>query len=393
VSSIACVRTTRLIPRGLLAGWLFAAALSCSASASAQMGESSSKPAAGNGGWHERMELSVGEQKVVDADGVRSFSEGTKGVIDIRLTKDNDRFVIVGVRPGDTTLLFIMMDGSQVHYDVTVNDPNAKIGPSKDSVQQRDNVRLDFYFVQLSNSYSHSIGVGWPTSIAGNGSVNVQVNLLSGGLQSATLGITGPLLPRLDFAQADGWAKVTRKAVVITANGTQANFSGGGEFNVAISGGFGGTVKQIPFGTTIGVRPRYDKESGRIELELTADVSDLNSDSGTGVPGRTISTMQTIVNLELGQSVMLAGLTSASETVGRSGLPGLMQIPILGTLFGRHTDASAENQTVIFIVPTVMDVVSMQQRAMIEEAMRSYDDYSGSLDHHHPLAPERQHAK
>jgi pilus assembly protein CpaC len=122
-------------------------------------------------------------------------------------------------------------------------------------------------------------------------------------------------------------------------------------------------------------------------------VSDLTSDNGTGIPGRTLSTLQTVVNLELGQSVMLAGLTSASDTIGRTGLPGLNEIPILGVLFGRHTKQSAETQNVIFIVPTVMDVVSMQQRAMIEEALQAYDDYSGTLDVHHGLAPERARIK
>jgi Flp pilus assembly secretin CpaC len=366
------------------------AALTCTLTSAQMPSDAKSNNA---GGWHEHFELAVGEQKVIDADGVRSFSEGKKGIIDIRLTKDNDRFVIVGVKPGDTTVLFIMMDGSQVHYDVVVTDPNAAPPPNKDAIQSRDNIRLDFYFVQLANSYSHAIGVGWPTSITGNTNVNLGLDLLTGQFTNASASavISSGVFPRLDFLQADGWAKIVRKAAVITANGTQATFSGGGEFNIAISGGFGGSLKQIPYGSTIGVRPRYDKESGRIELELNADVSDLNTDTGTNVPGRTISTLQTVVNLELGQSIMLAGLTAANEVVGRSGLPGLSEIPILGALFGRHAETSSESQSVIFIVPTVMDVVSMQQRAMIDEALQSYDDYSGTLDHRHQLMPERAH--
>jgi type II secretory pathway component GspD/PulD (secretin) len=281
------------------------------------------------------------------------------------------------------------MDGSQVHYDVTISDPNAGPAPSKDAIQMRDNIRLDFYFVQLSNSYSHSVGIGWPTSITGTAGLNMSLDLVSGTLSGASAVISSSVLPRLDFAQADGWAKILRKAAVVTANGTQANFSGGGELNVAISGGFGGTLKQIQYGSQIGVKPRYDKESGRIELELTADVSDLTTDSGTGIPGRSVSTLQTIVNLELGQSIMLAGLTSASETIGRSGLPGLNEIPILGGLFGRHTEETSEFQNVIFIVPTVMDIVSMQQRALIDEALQSYDDYSGTIDDRGGLVPAR----
>lgn len=346
-----------------------------------------------NGGTRAKLELNVGEQRVLDADGVRSFSEGNKGFIDIRLTRDNERFVVVGVRAGATTLLFIMMDGSQVTYDVTVGDPNAVAAPKSDAVLKRDNIRLDFYFVQLSNTYTHSLGLGWPTSLEAKTGLSVNFNLQYGALSGASAVVSSSVLPRIDFAQANGWAKVMRRAAVITANGTQANFNGGGEVNVRIAGGFGGSIKAISYGSQINVRPRYDKDTGRIELELTADVSDLTSDNGTGAPGRITSTLQTIVNLELGQSVMLAGLTSESESNSRSGIPGLSQIPILGGLFGTHTTAASETQNVIFIVPTVVDVVSMQQRAMIEEALQTYDDYSGSLDYRRGLVPPQTRAQ
>jgi pilus assembly protein CpaC len=361
-----------------LAGALALALIGCSLAASTAAAQ-----------MHERLEMNVGEQRVLDADGVRNFSEGVKGIIDIRLTKDNERFVVVGLKPGNTTLLFIMLDGSQVTYDVSVSDPNAQPLTSKDTIKPRDNIRLDFYFVQLSNSYSHSLGIAWPTQIKGNAAVNMGFDLQSGALQGASLALSGTFLPRLDFLQGTGWAKILRKAAVITANGSQAQFAGGGEFNVTIAGGFGGTLKSISFGSSIGVRPRYDKESGRVELELTADVSDLTSDNGTGVPGRITSQLQTVVNLELGQSVILAGLTTSNEASGKSGIPGLAQIPILGALFGTHSNQATESQNVIFIVPTVMDIVSMQQRAMINEALEEYDDYSGSLDHNRGLMPER----
>lgn len=342
---------------------------------------------------HEELSLTVGEQRVLESDGVRSYSEGVKGIVDIRLTKDNDKFVVVGLKPGATTLLFIMLDGSELHYDVRVSDPNAGAAadarPSPDAVERRDNIRLDFYFVQLSETYGHNIGVGWPSSIGNTARLGAEVDLQTGQLTSATAVVSDQVLPRLDLAQSDGWAKVMRKAAVITANGKQAMFTGGGEVNIPVSGGFGGTIKQIRFGSEIGVRPRYDKGSGRIELEITADVSDLTADGGTGVPGRTVSTLQTIVNLELGQSLVLAGLTSASETHGQTGLPGLSQIPILGLLFGTNNAQSSQTENVVFIVPTVIDTVSMQQRALIDEALDAYASFDGDLEETKPLYPER----
>jgi pilus assembly protein CpaC len=167
---------------------------------------------------------------------------------------------------------------------------------------------------------------------------------------------------------------------VITTNGTEATFSGGGEVNVPIQGGFGGSVKAIEFGSKIKVRPRYDRDTGRIELSLHADISDLASDHGTGVPGRITSTLDAVVNLELGQSLVIAGLTSRTEASSQTGLPGLSQIPILGVLFGNHASRSEETENLIFIVPTVVDAAPADSRERIRDALRVFRDYDGDVE-------------
>lgn len=330
----------------------------------------------------KELTLQVGEQTVLDAEGVRSFSEGAKGIIDIRLTRDNTQFVVVGVRPGETTLLFIMLDGEEVYYRITVIDPNAKeeVVVKRALVEARDNVRLDFYFVQLSNNYNHNLGIGWPGTIGGGANLSASFNLQTGRFTSASATISDQVLPRLDLAQSDGWAKIMRKAAVITANGTNATFTGGGEVNIPVTGGFGGSIKQINFGSSVGVKPLYDKETGRIELVITADVSDLADDNGTGVPGRVVSTLKTVVNLELGQSLVLAGLTAASQVQSQSGLAGLSQIPILGILFGSNASQISKTENLLFIIPSVIDTVSDYKRSLIREALDQYDQYSGDLD-------------
>ncbi|MDD9968209.1 MAG: hypothetical protein OXR73_18365 [Myxococcales bacterium] len=322
--------------------------------------------------------LNLGDQLVLSADGVKSFSEGLKGIIDVRLTKDNTKFVVLGLRAGETTLLFIMDDGSKINHEIAVVDPNAQPQEKRGLVEVRDNIRLDFYFVQLSNNYSHNIGLGWPGTFGADGSASFAMDLQTGTLTSASA-VVSQALPRLDLAQADGWAKLQRKASVITANGTQASFSGGGEVNVIVSGGFGGSIQRVSFGSQIGVLPLYDRESGRIELQINADVSDLTPAVGD-VPGRTTSQLKTVVNLELGQSIVLAGLSATSETAGQAGLPGLSQIPVLGVLFGSHARTTTETENVVFIVPTVMDTVSTDARRHIQEALQAYEEFSGDFD-------------
>jgi hypothetical protein len=64
--------------------------------------------------------LRVGEQKSLPARGVRSYSEGAPGFADIRVTRDQSRFVIVGKQEGTTSLLLINDDGGQLHYTIRV---------------------------------------------------------------------------------------------------------------------------------------------------------------------------------------------------------------------------------------------------------------------------------
>jgi pilus assembly protein CpaC len=385
-------RARRWLQLGILAG----AALGLLTPAAEAQGRGEGKKDAASSASvpsDNNLRLEIGTQQVLPADNVRSYSEGVQGVIDVRLTGDAKSFVIVALRPGNTTLLFIMMDGSERLYKINVFDPNAakpvekKLGPPREQVLTRDNIRLDFYFVQFDKSYHHQIGVDW-ASRYGGGSLSVFYDLQTGNFENATATIQDQALPALDLAQATGWAKLQRHATLITANGTKATFMGGGEINIPVQGSLSTGIHKIEFGSTIGVQPRYDSESGRLELEIHADVSDLADDRGTGTPGRLTSTLDTLVNLELGQSLMLAGLTASSQSRGHSGLPVLSQIPIIGALFGTHTEAQQETEDVVFIVPSVLDSVSMDSRTRIRDALDAYEDYTGDLDKHHLHARE-----
>jgi pilus assembly protein CpaC len=327
----------------------------------------------------EEMNLPIGEQRVISSDGVKSFSEAVKGVVDVRLTKDNSQFVIVALKPGATTLLLLMLDGSEKHVKITVTDPNARRGASDPAtVEARDNIRLDFYFVQVSKSYQHQIGIGWPGSVAPT--FNAAYNVKAGTLDSATAVIANQPLPRLDMAQATGWAKVMRQAAVVTANGEKATFAGGGEVNVGVQTALTSGVQKIPFGSVIEVEPRYDSRTGRVELRLHADISELDSDRGTGIPGRVTAALDTIVNLELGQSLVLAGLTAKSERRSMGGLPGLSQIPVLGIFFGSHAQLEEESENVVLIIPSVVDAVSMENRERLDSALEAFKNYTGDLE-------------
>jgi pilus assembly protein CpaC len=258
-------------------------------------------------------------------------------------------------------------------------------------VPERENIRMDLYFVQLTASYSHAIGLGWPGSVGDGSTFNYNINRIAPQFD-ATGAVTAPahnettysliatsVLPRLDLAQSSGWARVFRQAAVITANGTRAEFWNGGEINVQ-TGGLTGGLQQIEFGTKLKMLPRYDPETQRIEIQLEADISDLADDQGTGVPGRTVSRVRSLVNLELGQSIVLAGAIARNDTRSRTGFPGLSQIPVIGALFGVHARVEQESESLLFIVPSVVEAIPLTRRNRIQEALRVYEDYRGGTD-------------
>lgn len=325
-----------------------------------------------------RLTLTVGEQASIPAQGVKSYSEGVSGVVELRLSKEGDRFVLVARAPGTTTLLLFMLDGREVHYRIEVQ-PEAREQEESISVTAEDNIRLDFYFVQVSEGYGHQLGIAWPDSVGAGASLNAGLDLTTGNLTGASIGIADQVLPRLDLAERTGWARVSRKAAVIAENGKQAAFHSGGELNVPVQGALTAELRAITYGSNITVEPRFDKESGRIELRVTAEIADLADDGGTGVPGRNIAKLDTVVNLDLGKSLVLAGLDAQSEARSKRGLPGLSRIPVLGALFGTHSMRRESTKNLVVIVPSVVQAVSLRERHIVDEMLRAYTSFDGKV--------------
>jgi pilus assembly protein CpaC len=315
----------------------------------------------------KRISIKVGEQISLSARGVEKYSEGQKGIVDIRLPEDAEEFIIVGVRPGTTTMLLIKEGGEKITY-------NFDVKALTNEVPAKENIRLDFYFVELKEGGQYQVGVSWPGSVGVD--MELEVGLDAGGITAASASLSGLPLPRLDMLHSSDWAKISRQASVISANGEEAEFNSGGEVNIAIEGSLAAELRQIPFGTKVKVLPRYDRESGRLELRVEAEVSSL----GEGrVPTRNKSNVSTVVNVEMNQAIVLAGLYSQAQAKNRSGLPFFSQLPVIGTLFGSHGARQEKVQNVVFIVPSIVDVVDMDARSRIQDALAAYDSFSGDI--------------
>ncbi|MBL8600842.1 MAG: pilus assembly protein N-terminal domain-containing protein [Myxococcales bacterium] len=391
------------------------------------------------------LSLAVGEQLLVPAEGISSYSVANEGIVDVRVPSDRRNLVVVGQRAGTTSLLLLRSGGAQETLQVTVfaRRPEAvqaeienllegytgvqirRLGarlyleggvaseqqqrrvqqiaalyPAQVEslvaidptiVERRINVRLDLYFVDFSTNSGRTVGLNWPAYIGGaapstqgQATINLVAPMGMGGvgagIQSAQAIITNQPLPRLDMASNGGWGRILRQATLITANGNEASYRNGGELNYRMIGANGSaSLATIPFGTNLTVTPRFDPQSSRIDIRVDADISD-PVETGSDIPGRNISHLTTLVNLQLGQSVVMSGFRSRQQTEGTTGLPGLRRIPILGYLFGSETAREQEREGMIFIVPTVVEGVSRSSQDRVAEALRQYEQFSGSID-------------
>ncbi len=339
------------------------------------------------------MRVALGEQLVLPAQGVKSYSEGTRSIIDVRLTGDSSRFVVVGLNRGVTSLLFLMADGTERHYRITVFDPNfvdnkPPVAPDADplAVAPQVNVRLDLYFVQLDRTYNHGVGMSYKPAV-GAASLKYAFDIPTRALTSNCAFLGASLLPQLELAQSQGWAKVSRHVAVITSNGTEARFDSGGDFNTQIVQGLTAGVNTIRYGSALGVKPRYDEESKRIELAVDAELSDLAATSAN-LPGKNHSSIKTVVNLSVGESLAVAGLSGKLRDRNRSGIPYLSQIPIIGYLFGKETVREQDVENMIFIVPSIVEPLHRARgKEYLTDALETYENYSGRRSGLKPFLP------
>jgi len=115
------------------------------------------------------------------------------------------------------------------------------------------------------------------------------------------------------------------------------------------------TSQYIDTGVLLQVTPHINS-GGLITLDVQAEVSDPGpvANSGDAPPINTRS-VQTIVNVQSGQTMVMGGLIG--ETTGNTskGLPLLSRIPIIGGLFGDQSLTKNRTELVMFITPRVVE--------------------------------------
>ena len=158
---------------------------------------------------------------------------------------------------------------------------------------------------------------------------------------------------------------------LLVINGTAAHFVAGGEFPYPmVQPGAGANSISIAFkeyGIKLGFLPVITPR-GTIRLQVSPEVSALDytnsvTIAGTTVPGTSTRRVQTEVELDSGQSFVIAGLMDNQTTESLSKVPGLGDIPLLGKLFQSKSVNRSHTELLVIITPEIVRPIPADQPA------------------------------
>lgn len=158
-----------------------------------------------------------------------------------------------------------------------------------------------------------------------------------------------------DLSETAGLSTTLAQPNLTVVSGQTGEFLAGGSFPIPVSSGLGATTVEFrDFGIGLSYTPTVLSD-GRISIRLRTEVSDISTQgavvlNGFQVPAITTRTAETTVDLGSGESFMIAGLLSNTSNSTVDKLPGLGDVPILGSLF--KSDSWQKNQTELMIVVT-----------------------------------------
>ncbi|HWB84071.1 MAG TPA: pilus assembly protein N-terminal domain-containing protein [Bryobacteraceae bacterium] len=156
---------------------------------------------------------------------------------------------------------------------------------------------------------------------------------------------------------------------VLAINGKEASFVSGGEFPFpTVQGGSSVgavTISFREFGIRINFLPVITPR-GTIRLQVAPEVSSLDYTNAVTFEGFTIPALatrrvQTEVELDSGQSFVIAGLLDNTMTETLNKIPGIGDIPLLGKLFQSRNQSRSNSELLVIVTPEIVRPIPADQ--------------------------------
>jgi general secretion pathway protein D len=113
------------------------------------------------------------------------------------------------------------------------------------------------------------------------------------------------------------------------------------------------TIERKDVGLTLRIKPQIS-EGGTVRLQIFQEVSSVDSTSATSGVTTKKRSIESTVLVNDGQIVVIGGLIQDSVEDGVEKVPGLGDIPLIGSLFRYNTRAHKKTNLMVFLRPTLL---------------------------------------
>lgn len=324
---------------------------------------------------------------------------GEPTIADVQLTANN-AVLLSGVAAGATNMHVWTRCAAAPMQSMVFVKGAAINALSQDSVASGlpSQVQTDIRFVEVNRSKLKDIGVslfgqrgsflfGSPNANLGSvgigggvtGAGNLPLN--NNGFNIAWGGGSKEIIGVLNALENSNFAYTLASPSLVALSGQSASFLAGGEFPVPVpsSGSDAVSIEYKEFGIRLTLSPTVVSEN-RILLKVAPEVSELNFNTGvsimgTNVPSLNVRRTDTSVSLANGESFVISGLMSARNYGSVEKLPGLGDIPILGSFFRSSRIEREERELLMIVTPHLVQPLAADARlpSLPGEQLRQYD--------------------
>ncbi len=272
------------------------------------------------------------------------------------------------------------------------------------AIRGRDQVMLKVTVAEVQRDIIKQLGIDLNASIGfGSSVINFNnTNAFSAFGQalgdSSITGITNNLTATLRAMERAGVIRTLAEPNIAAISGETATFIAGGEFPIP-SGLSCDTTRSPPvcqpqieykkFGVSLNFTPVVLTE-GRISLKVMTEVSDLSTDNAMTLqlPGSTQSLTvpsirtrraDTVLEIPSGGALAMAGMLQETTRQQINGLPGLMQLPVLGALFKSRDYVNRQTELMVLVTPYIVRAVAPKNLSRPDDGFADPSDPSSVL--------------
>jgi pilus assembly protein CpaC len=292
------------------------------------------------------------------------------------------------------------------------NDLAARLagGPEKVvnsiTVRGRDQVMLKVTVAEVARSIIKQLGIdlsgqlNYGTAVVNfNNSNPFTVNnapLVANNGIATSFGGTSSIQATLRAMESAGVVRTLAEPNLTAISGESATFISGGEFPIptgvtcqtTTSGAIGQCVQTVSFkkfGISLNFTPVVLTE-GRISLRVMTEVSEVSNENslsggqgGTTIPSVKTRRAETTLEIPSGGAMAMAGLIQDQTKQAINGLPGLSQLPVLGTLFRSRDYQNNQTELMILVTPYIVRAVAQKDLSRPDDGFASASDPQADL--------------